>query len=433
MPRTLTTILAAASLTLALPALADDPYECDDRYAPCGTPEQSGGGGGGGGGSVLINNTDLGETYQHADDYDDDGIEDPYDNCPWVRNPDQLDDDGDQIGTACDNCPTLPNEVQANLDGDTFGDICDDDQDGDGVLNATDLCALQPDPLQLDNDGDAVGDACDEDLDGDGIPNLEDNCPMQANPDQDASDAGRFGAACDADQDGDGIRDLFDNCEFLANAEQTDLDEDGMGDACDADLDNDGHINAADNCIGVANADQDDQDRDGVGEACDDRFCYVVFGDTDNCLDPTSPFSIHVPSAQVDIGDRARVRVFANQPNNGFDYTVTVTSAPNGSRATVDNAIGTVDESTPYEFRYAEGLSAGFSPDKPGTYTLHFVATLTDADLVTGTPKATAETWMTLEAVGEPTGGCSTVPFGTAAFYGLFALAFVRRREDGCA
>ena len=46
-------------------------FECDNNFGDCGTPEQSGGGGGGGG-SVLVTNTDLGDTYQHADDYDDD-------------------------------------------------------------------------------------------------------------------------------------------------------------------------------------------------------------------------------------------------------------------------------------------------------------------------------------------------------------------------
>lgn len=35
---------------------------------------------------VLANNTDLGDTYQYADDYDDDGSEDPYDNVPFARN-----------------------------------------------------------------------------------------------------------------------------------------------------------------------------------------------------------------------------------------------------------------------------------------------------------------------------------------------------------
>ena len=44
-------------------------YECDNNYGDCGTPNQSGGGGGGGG-SVLIANTDLGDTYQNADDFD---------------------------------------------------------------------------------------------------------------------------------------------------------------------------------------------------------------------------------------------------------------------------------------------------------------------------------------------------------------------------
>ena len=48
-------------------------FECDNNFGDCGTPEQSGGGGGGKG-SVLIANTDLGDTYQHADDYDGDGI-----------------------------------------------------------------------------------------------------------------------------------------------------------------------------------------------------------------------------------------------------------------------------------------------------------------------------------------------------------------------
>ena len=56
------------------------------------------GNGGGGGGSILINNTDLGDTYQYADDYDDDGIEDNMDNCPHVINNSQADSDGDGFG-----------------------------------------------------------------------------------------------------------------------------------------------------------------------------------------------------------------------------------------------------------------------------------------------------------------------------------------------
>ena len=40
------------------------PFECDNNYGECGTPEVSGGGQGGGG-SVLIANTDLGLSLIH--------------------------------------------------------------------------------------------------------------------------------------------------------------------------------------------------------------------------------------------------------------------------------------------------------------------------------------------------------------------------------
>ena len=68
-----------AIVLLMFPMIAmgqDAPLECDNNYGECGTPEMSGGGNAGGGGAILINNTDLGDTYQSADDYDDDGVED---------------------------------------------------------------------------------------------------------------------------------------------------------------------------------------------------------------------------------------------------------------------------------------------------------------------------------------------------------------------
>jgi hypothetical protein len=113
-------------------------YECDNNFGDCGTPNQSGGGGGGG--SILIANTDLGDTYQHADDYDDDGIEDPSDNCPRIMNPDQLDRDGDGVGDSCDNCLSIWNKKQENTDGDDKGDFCDEDIDNDSILNYYDEC-----------------------------------------------------------------------------------------------------------------------------------------------------------------------------------------------------------------------------------------------------------------------------------------------------
>src|SRR5690349_257036 len=78
--------------------------ECNTGF--CGTPDQSGGGCSCSCGcSILIANSDEGDTYQYADDYDDDGYEDDVDNCPFDFNPDQGDGDGDGRGDACDNCP----------------------------------------------------------------------------------------------------------------------------------------------------------------------------------------------------------------------------------------------------------------------------------------------------------------------------------------
>lgn len=115
-------------------------YECDNNFEECGTPDQSGGGGGGG--IVLIANTDLGDTYQHADDYDDDGAEDSTDNCMRLANPYQLDMDGDGIGDMCDNCLEFYNPMQEDNDGDGHGDFCDDDIDNDQILNKDDECPL---------------------------------------------------------------------------------------------------------------------------------------------------------------------------------------------------------------------------------------------------------------------------------------------------
>ena len=113
-------------------------YECDNNHSDCGTPEQSGGGGGKG--SVLIANTDLGDSYQHADDYDDDGIEDSSDNCMRYPNPYQLDYDADGVGNMCDNCLYIFNPKQKDYDGDEIGNECDNDIDGDDIDNIHDKC-----------------------------------------------------------------------------------------------------------------------------------------------------------------------------------------------------------------------------------------------------------------------------------------------------
>ncbi len=112
--------VAAGFLFLASPAYAQtgQPGECADGN--CGTPNNNGGGCGCCGGSILVNYTDVGQSYEQSDDSDHDGIDDDLDNCPFVANPDQLDTDGDGVGDACDNCVATANPDQAK---NTCGDV----------------------------------------------------------------------------------------------------------------------------------------------------------------------------------------------------------------------------------------------------------------------------------------------------------------------
>jgi hypothetical protein len=117
-------------------------------------------------------------------DWDDDGIPNPVDNCPWVSNTDQLDVDQDSVGDACDNCQTVVNPDQHNTDGDGLGDACDPDIDNDEVLNAVDNCPYVSNPDQAHSDTDSLGDACD-------------NCPLVNNNDQWDSNGDEVGDWCD--------------------------------------------------------------------------------------------------------------------------------------------------------------------------------------------------------------------------------------------
>ena len=291
--------LVIALLMLPMVVMGQDaPIECDNNYGECGTPEMSGGGNAGGGGSILIANSDLGDTYQSADDYDDDGVEDSYDNCPRKPNREQFDSDGDSVGDLCDNCRDTHNLNQMDLDSDGWGDLCDSDMDGDGIDNVTDNCLRMYNADQSNVDSDEEGDACDRDIDGDGLDNLTDPCPMrEGDPTQDSE-------WCSPDTDCDGIPDYgfeSDNCHGVYNPEQWDTDLDTAGDACDPDLDGDGVGNLQDNCNGVFNSAQIDADRDGRGdEGCDDHYCFVVFGDEENCLDPEAGFRVYSPSIAAD-------------------------------------------------------------------------------------------------------------------------------------
>jgi uncharacterized delta-60 repeat protein len=71
------------------------------------------------------------------------------------------DADDDGIDDPDDNCPTTPNPDQANADADLLGDVCDPDDDNDGVPDTGDNCRTVPNPSQADPDGDGIGTACD--------------------------------------------------------------------------------------------------------------------------------------------------------------------------------------------------------------------------------------------------------------------------------
>ena len=195
------------------------------------------------------------------DDKDGDGLYDWEDNCPYLYNPEQKDENGNGVGDACesqhqdkdwdqdgwvdseDNCPMVMNQDQLDENSNGIGDACEidgmRDLDGDGVVDDSDadidndgfLNDEDSDPnnpwvweFEPDFDGDGIPDYMDEDIDGDGYPNYDDADPY--NPDV-------WSYEPMFDTDGDGIYDMDDNCVAIANEDQMDSDEDGLGDVCD--------------------------------------------------------------------------------------------------------------------------------------------------------------------------------------------------------
>lgn len=274
----------------------------------------------------------FGQNALYKNDYDNDGIANTDDTCPYTSNPHQEDRNYDGIGDACsdddhdglvwahDNCPTVANPDQKDTNANGIGDACEFDTDGDGIPDGMDnaIHMKNPDqkdtdmdsigdiidncnlynPDQLDLDKNGIGDACDRetsykknnDMDVDGILNMTDNCPTVANPDQKDTDGDGIGDACDnclslknpdqadadknnkgdmcEDQDHDGIDGWRDNCPTLSNPDQTDADNNGIGNAC-TDTDGDGVFDSLDNCPTISNPDQKDIDADHIGDACD--------------------------------------------------------------------------------------------------------------------------------------------------------------------
>ena len=439
-------LLVSAGTATAQP----QPGECASGF--CGTPKNNGGGGCGcGGGSILVNNTDIGQTYSTSDDYDADGLEDDFDNCPFVNNRDQADKDGDKVGDVCDNCAAIGNPDQRDVNLDSEGDACDADIDGDTVLNAADNCPSVPNVLKKDTDGDGLGDVCDVDMDGDGVTNSVDNCPLVPNADQAKDAPGRYGAACDVDSDKDTIDDSKDNCPGAYNPDQIDTDADTWGNACDTDIDNDQIVNASDNCPMVSNPQvngrQPDGDQDGVGDVCQTHgFCFVAAPNaTAKCLDPQSVFSVTAaPAVPADhpatTGKDLWPTIFSNRPGSSIRYSWAITQQPEGANITITRPRGTVSDmvdASSYGYTYSSaGDRPVFTPTHPGTYKLNLAADLVAPDSkFPGFVHAESEIEINVSGPITNTGGCGMS--GRAAAGSSFACAglllavgaLVRRRR----
>lgn len=442
------TTLSAVAALAAMPVLAQPlpSLECtgDSTDPACGAPEQSGGGCGCGGGSILIAFTDQGDSYQYADDFDDDGFEDNNDNAPFDFNPDQLDSDGDGFGDVSDFCvnvsaPLLNGvRIQRDTDADSLGDECDTDADGDGFANVGDNCPSVINPFlaisggQLDADLDGIGDACDDNDDNDGCSDASDNCPLIA-----AGNCADSGAVvqneCFPDVDGDGIDDLFDLCAAVPDLAQSDVDVDGIGDACDPDLDNDGIDNTIDNCRQVPNANQNNDDRDSFGNDCDALLCYVVDGDEVGCLDPAAPFAVKAALAEqrlsaIQTGDDILLHIFANRENKAMRYTWTIVEQPGDGKANIANPRGAVSFSNSIQYVYEADRAARFSAQVPGEYVVQLQAELAFED-DEGYDLRSDTSQLRISVGGEPTGGCASTPTSTPALLAFIGLGLAIRRR----
>ena len=79
------------------------------------------------------NNAYIAQSFTFSADSDGDGIPDLFDTHIYV--PSSSDWDNDGLLNSIDNCPYVWNLDQANNDNDLYGDACDTDIDGDDITN----------------------------------------------------------------------------------------------------------------------------------------------------------------------------------------------------------------------------------------------------------------------------------------------------------
>lgn len=123
------------------------------------------------------------------------------------------DDDNDGVTDALDNCQFVSNPGQANNDDDPLGNACDDDDDNDGVPDDEDAFPLDP-TESVDTDGDGIGNNADPDDDNDGVLDGDDPFPLDAFllnrvTGDSNGDAAGYSVALVGDVDGDGHADIL--------------------------------------------------------------------------------------------------------------------------------------------------------------------------------------------------------------------------------